>query len=132
MPPDDMDIRVRTLENSHQKLEILIQHLTDAIDEIKNSIKDALDFRGKVENHTSQLNQLWPKVETLHSAMEEVDRKLDSITLSCEICRKDIQSERVWRNERIGNAVDWAVKGIALILIVITGIFYAWKNGLIK
>jgi len=80
-----------------------------------------------VENHTAQLNQLGPKVENLHSAMEEVDRKLDSITLSCEICRKDIQSERVWRSERIGNAVDWAIKGIALILIVIMGIFYAWK-----
>jgi len=39
MPPDDLDTRVRTLEHSHQKLEILIQHLTNAIDEIKNSIK---------------------------------------------------------------------------------------------
>jgi len=65
MPPDDLDTRVRTLEHSHQKLEILIQHLTNAIDEIKNSIKDALDFRGKVENHTAQLNQLGPKVREL-------------------------------------------------------------------
>lgn len=127
MPPEEIETRLRHVENNHGKLEALIGHLNASIDEIKEAIKEALDLRGKVENYGGQLNQLWPRVEQQREAIHEIDRKMDTLTLGCEICRKQMTDDKEWRGARVGNMADWIIKVIAL-----AGIAMAVKEGFFK
>jgi len=127
MPPDEIETRLRHVENNHSKIEALISHLNASIDEIKEAIKEALDLKGRVDNYGSQLNQLWPRVDQQREASHEMDRKIDAITLSCETCRERIREEREWKGARTGNVADWLIKGLAL-----AGIAYAMKEGFFK
>lgn len=127
MPPDEFESRLRHVENNHGKLEALIGHLNASIDEIKEAIKDALDLKGKVDNYGGQLNQIWPRLDQQRDAVHELDRKFDTLTLSCETCRERIKEEREWKGARMGNAADWIIKGLAL-----AGIGLAVKEGFFK
>lgn len=127
MPPDEFDARLRNIETGHGKLEALIGHLSASIDEIKEAIKEALNLKGKVDNHGIQLNQVWTYINQQRDAIHEQDRKIDSIVLSCETCRERIKEERDWKGARAGNMADWLIKGLAL-----AGIAYAVKEGFFK
>lgn len=119
--------KLRDLEAKQHRTDILIEHLTDAIDEIKDSIKEALDLKGKVDNHGGQLNQLWPRVDSLRQDITNLDKKVDVLVQAHNACQDRQKEERQWRSQRAGSLADkliWlsvAVIGFGAAVMAIKG-----------
>ncbi len=98
--------KVRELENRHIKLESLIEHLTDSIDEIKMSIREALDLKGVVSTHTDQLSTLWKRIDEHRVSIQSLDKKIDGLIAAHNACQERQKEERQWRSERAGSLAD--------------------------
>lgn len=98
--------KVRELENRHIKLESLIEHLTDSIDEIKMAIKEALDLKGKVDSHNEQLRTMWDRVDGQKKDLVGLDKKLDGLIQAHNACQERQKEERQWRSQRAGSLAD--------------------------
>ena len=98
--------KVRELENRHVKLESLIEHLTDSIDEIKMAIREALDLKGIVAAHNDQLRTMWEKVDSQKKDLISLDKKIDGLIQAHNACQERQKEERQWRSQRAGSLAD--------------------------
>lgn len=98
--------KVRELETRHIRLESLIEHLTDSIDEIKHSIKEALDLKSKVDNHSDQLRTMWERIDSQKRDLIGIDKKVEGLILSYNACQERQKEERQWRSARAGSLAD--------------------------
>lgn len=55
--------RLRLLEHKQISFEATMAYMTEILDEIRESIKDALNIKGKVEDHNGQIKKLWDKYD---------------------------------------------------------------------
>lgn len=98
--------KVRELENRHVKLESLIEHLTDSIDEIKMAIREALDLKGIVAAHNDQLRTMWERVDSQKKDLISLDKKIDGLIQAHNACQERQKEERQWRSQRAGSLAD--------------------------
>lgn len=98
--------KVRELETRHIKLESLIEHLTDSIDEIKMSIREALDLKGVVGTHTDQLRTMWERIDGQRKDLITLDKKTDNLLAAQSACQERQKEERQWRSARAGSLAD--------------------------
>jgi len=119
--------KVRELENKHSKLELLIEHLTDSIDDIRTSIREALDLKGRVEGYGGQLNQLWPRVDELRKDLNAMDKKVESLLQAHNTCQAAQREERQWRAQRAGSLADKLI-WVAVIVIAAGAAILAIKG----
>ena len=98
--------KVRELENRHIKLESLIEHLTDSIDEIKQSIREALDLKTKVEGHGDQIKVMWTRIDEIKKDFIGFDKKFEGLLTAHLACQEKQKEERSWRAQRAGSLAD--------------------------
>lgn len=143
MAEEDIHDRVRSLEKNHSKMEIMIEHLTETLDEIRDSIRAFLDLRGKVDNYGGQLNQLWPRIDGFRADLATLDKKVDSVKMlqeqyaaerprkmeridklerNCDSvkeahanCQKQRDEERAWTRQRTGSLIDKIVPWLMIV-----------------
>lgn len=66
MPADDeIERRIREIENDHRDQKFLYQHMAKTLDTISLDIRSALDLKGVVVDHTAQLLKVWQKVDAM-------------------------------------------------------------------
>lgn len=69
--PDDLEKRIRLVEDDHKEQKLLYQHMSKTLDSISADIRTALDIKGKVDDHAGQLKKLWDKIDTVQALKEE-------------------------------------------------------------
>ena len=133
MPSEEQ--RLRDIENRQNKVETLIEHLNDSLDEIKVTLKEAIDVKGRVENYGGQLNELWRKFDkmvesSLAMAQRLADQErrtrkweeIEQIILEHKQCMADKAQAKGWIAQRGGNLLDklLLVAGTALLTYMAT------------
>jgi len=71
MPPDDMEKRIRTVEDEQREHRLMYRHMSDTLDKIQLSLKEALDVKGKVDDHNGQLKKIWEKLDAVQGIRDE-------------------------------------------------------------
>ena len=71
--PDDLEKRLRNVEDDHREQKLLYQHMAKTLDTISADIRTALDLKGKVDDHNGQLKKLWLKVDKFQELRGEFD-----------------------------------------------------------
>lgn len=113
--PDDIEIRLRTLEDRSVEFKALMSQLVDDIKEIKETLKSAADCRAKIENHGNQLNAMWTKVDGLRIETSARNEQFAILMSQHNECMARHQRETGWITTRLGNMVDKAIPYILII-----------------
>jgi chromosome segregation ATPase len=153
MPPDDMDKRLREVENKVYSFEQTFGRIADDIHDIKENIQEFIEVKSKL----SGIDILFKRIDELRRDIQAIDKTVDKTVAplaadhkSFQVSRDEINTQISGMNNRLvklefehencnrlkdgtinflsgrfGNILDWVLKiGLGMLLV------YAAKYGL--
>ncbi len=69
--PDDIEKRIRAVEDDSKEQRLLYKHMSETLDDIRDDIRKALDLKGLVDDHHGQLKKIWVKIDDCQKLRED-------------------------------------------------------------
>jgi hypothetical protein len=142
--PDDIDKRVRFIEDEHREQKMLYKHMSETLDRIGVDIRAALDLKGKVDDHTGQLKKLWEKVDVVQELRNEFNIVksehakcqpkvdiLDDHAMGCDYRLKTLE-ETVRTAKGFALGQFGTLLSYLIPLVLGAALAYAWSKGVAK